>query len=78
MVIFVLARLASGLARRRWLYHGAFWSGGAAALVGLALFARSPGFALAALAACVGFVAWGLRLKLAKPPPEGPPPPDTR
>ncbi len=71
---FASARLATGLPRQRWLYHGAFWSAGAAGLVGLALLARSPGFALAALAAFVGFVAWGLRLKLAKGPPGEPPP----
>jgi hypothetical protein len=72
---FASARLASGRARQRWLYHGAFWSAGAAAFVGLALLARSPGFALAALAAFAGFLAWGLRLKLAKAPTDQPPPP---
>jgi hypothetical protein len=68
---FASARRSDGLARRRWLYHGAFWSAAAAGLVGLALLARSPGFALAALAACVGFVAWGVRLKLTGDRPAG-------
>jgi hypothetical protein len=68
---FASARRTEGLARRRWLYHGAFWSAAAAGLVGLALLARAPGFALAALAACLGLLAWGLRLKLSAEPPAG-------
>jgi hypothetical protein len=68
---FASARRTEGLARQRWLYHGAFYSAAASALVGLALLARSPGFALAAMAAFVAFLAWGIRLKLAAGPPAG-------
>jgi hypothetical protein len=67
---YASARLAAGHARRRWLYHGAFWSAAAAGLVGLALLARSPGFALAALAAALAFVAWGVQLKTTAGPPD--------
>jgi hypothetical protein len=68
---FASARRTEGLARRRWLYHGAFWAAAASGLVGLALLTRTPGFALAALTACLGFLAWGLRLKLSAGPPAG-------
>lgn len=72
---FASARRTEGAARRRWLLHGAFYAAAASGLVGLALLARSPGFALAALAACAAFLAWGIRLKLANGPTDGQPPP---
>ncbi len=61
---FANTRLTAGAGRARWHYHGFFWAGVAAGLVGLGLLMRSPGAGLFALGLAAVAIGWAGKLKL--------------
>ena len=61
---FENARLTAGLGHLRWRYHGIFYAGLAAGLVGLGLLGRWPGAGLVGLAAFAVAAGWALKLKI--------------
>jgi len=61
---FENARLTAGKGHACWRYHGVFYAGVAAGLVGLGLLSRWPGAGLVGLAAFAALALWALKLKL--------------